>query len=136
MFRKYHYLSADLNNAADQYVAFYNNEPVAFCAVLHMPHPKARNLKRVTRVVTRPDYQGIGIGARLLDVVAQHYIEAGYRFTIVTTTPALVQTFKFSKNWKLKRQGRSGKISKSSSLKEFNKTVSLNRITTAWEYRL
>lgn len=139
MFRKYHYLSADLNSAADQYVAFYNNEPVAFCAVLHHPHGIVKNMKRISRIVTRPDYQGIGIGACLLDIVAQHYVNNGYRMSITTTTPSLVGTFKRHDKWHLKRQGRAAAASKKSKIelaKKRSGTASTNRITTAWEYKL
>lgn len=132
-------MSADLNNAADQYVAFYNDEPVAFCAVLHHPHGIVKNMKRISRIVTRPDYQGIGIGARLLDTVAQYYVTKGYRMTITTTTPSLIGTFKKHNNWHLKRQGRAASASKKSKIELAKKkagTASVNRITTAWEYKL
>jgi GNAT superfamily N-acetyltransferase len=127
-----------LNQAADQYVAFYDNEPVAICAVLHHPHGIVKNMKRISRIVTRPDYQGVGIGTRLLQAVAQHYVSNGYRMTITTTTPALIHSFQRDDHWRLTRQGRSAARSKRSKI-ERNKMIigsdSGNRITTAWEYK-
>lgn len=119
-------------------MAFYNNEPVAFCAVLHLPHGIVKNVKRCSRIVVMPDYQGVGIGTKLLNWVADYYISKGFRFTITTTTPALMHSFKKSYNWKLKRQGRSGNKATSKSkieqAKQLAGTDSTRRITTSWEY--
>lgn len=132
-------MNARLNSAADQYVAFYNDEPVAICAVLHQPHGIIKNMKRVSRIVTRPDYQGIGIGTSLLQTVARHYVTSDYRMTITTTTPALINSFKRSDHWCLTRQGRSVVRSKRSKIERSKRIMgsdSTNRITTAWEYKL
>ena len=42
-------------------------------AVLHQPHGKIKNLKRCSRLVILPDYQGIGLGTMFLTIIAQHY---------------------------------------------------------------
>jgi GNAT superfamily N-acetyltransferase len=129
-FRRYHYLNTSLNAAAHQYVATIDGRPVAFLAVLHFPHPKVKNVKKVHRVVVLPDYQGIGIGGRLLDYVAADYVKQGLRFAITTSTPALIHTFKKSPKWKLKMAGRQA-ISKTYLM---NATASWGRMTTSWEY--
>jgi len=46
LFRKHHYLDTSLNTAAICFCAFYNDTPVAFTAVLHFPHPKAKHKAR------------------------------------------------------------------------------------------
>jgi GNAT superfamily N-acetyltransferase len=83
-----------------------------------------------------PDYQGVGIGTRLLNWVANYYLDQGYRFTIVTTTPALIQSFDRSPNWKLYRQGR---IATTNTGIDGARTragkTSNNRMTTGWEYK-
>lgn len=48
---------------------------IGFCAVLHQPHPINTKLKRVSRLVILPDYQGIGLGTKFLNEVAKIYIE-------------------------------------------------------------
>lgn len=134
LFRKYHYLNMNINNSSKQYIGYINNEPVAFCAVLHFPHPRIKNMKKVTRLVVLPDYQGIGIGNRLLNYIAEYYVNKKYRFTIVTSTPALINSFRKSNNWMLKRFGRLKAQSKGTTVA--NMQVSRNRYTTSWEYKL
>jgi len=131
IFRKYHYLNHDLNNTSDQYVAYIDNTPIAFCAILHQPHAKVRNLKRCSRLVVLPDYQGIGVGGKLLDFVAKLYIKNKFRFIIVTTNPALNYSLKKNSRWKLKSTRRK---SLHSDLSMF-KTSSSNRRTFSWEYK-
>jgi len=94
-------------------------------------------MKRCSRIVVLPDYQGVGIGNLLLNMIAQHYTQDGYRFTITTTTPALIYSFKNNNNWKLTRQGRVARGGSTSSIetaKKISGSSSTNRITTSWEY--
>src|SRR5262245_3042321 len=63
LFARHHYLSGSLSRAARCYVAMWNDVPVAFCAVLSLLGYRGR--WRISRIVTLPDYQGIGIGMRL-----------------------------------------------------------------------
>jgi len=128
LFRKYHYLNKSISNSSKQFVAYYNNEPVAFCGVMHFPHPKVKNIKRCTRLVVLPDYQGIGIGNKLLEYVAKRYVAKEYRFRITTSTPALLKSFSKNIKWKLKSLGRNHKHN------GIVNTSSAKRITTSWEY--
>jgi len=127
MFAKHHYLSHYHNNAANVYVAFVNEQLAGFISILHQPHPIVKNIRRVHRVVVMPDYQGVGVGIRLLEYIGTKYINNKYRFTITTSAPSLINYFKNSINWMCKRFGRNIKhaVGDSSS-----------RITTAWEYKL
>ena len=132
LFRKYHYLDSKINNASKQFVAFINNAPVAFCAVLHFPHPIRKNVKRCTRLVVLPDYQGLGIGNRLLNYIAENFIKKGFVFRITTTTPALINSFGKNEHWRLDRVGRIGGVNRE--VTSLNKTISSARYTTSWEY--
>lgn len=135
LFKKYHYLNTEIAKSSRQFVAYINNVPVAFCGVMHFPHPQAKNIKKCTRLVVMPDYQGLGIGSRLLSFIAEYFIsELKCRFTIVTSTPALLASFRESKHWKLKNYGRNKPQSKGSTVG--NMQVSRKRITTSWEYFL
>lgn len=134
LFRKYHYLNFDIFKSAKQFVAFINNNPVAFCGVLHFPHPKVKNVKKCTRLVVLPDYQGLGIGGKLLEFVAEMFVKQKFKFRITTSTPALINTFKYSKKWKCLAQGRMNRASNHSQLPQFRKTSSYKRITTTWEF--
>ena len=130
MFRKYHYLNTELSNASHCYFATINGTPVGFIAVIHFPHPKVKNIKKVHRLVVLPDYQGIGIGNRLLEFVGKIYIDKGFKFTITTSTPSLINYFNKSEKWKLTNQGRMQSDSKTAILK-----YSSNRLTTSWQMR-
>ena len=126
IFAKHHYLSHTHNNAAHTYVVFVDNQIAGFCSVLHMPN-KNPKLKRVHRLVVLPDYQGIGIGGRLLDFIAKKYNDEGYTFSITTSTPSLIFALKKHIDWKCYHHGRSISKDKMGS-------GSQNRITTAFRY--
>ena len=106
MFAKHHYLSHTHNNAANVFMATVNNEIAGFISVLHLPHPKAKTIKKVHRLVILPDYQGAGIGLKLLNEVGKIYKSEKWRFTIVTSAPSLIYALKKSKNWHCKHFGR------------------------------
>jgi GNAT superfamily N-acetyltransferase len=63
------------------------------------PHPKVHNIRRCSRLVILPDYQGIGLGVKFITAVAELYKKEGYDFRIVTTlknfSKSLVKSGKF-----------------------------------------
>lgn len=131
VFAKHHYLSHTHNNSAHTYIAYVNEQLAGFISVLHFPHSKVKNIKMVHRLVVLPDFQGIGIGIRLLEFVGSYYINKNFRFRIVTSAPSLITYFKKSKNWLCKSFGR--KKNHGGTLK-VGKFGSQNRITTSFEY--
>ena len=106
MFAKHHYLSHTHNNASNVYLALINNNVAGFLSVLHFPHPKTKNIKKVHRLVILPDYQGLGFGIKFLNEVAQFYKNNKQIFSIVTSAPSLIFSLKKSKNWACKYFGR------------------------------
>jgi GNAT superfamily N-acetyltransferase len=92
VFRPHHYLSAALHPASRCYLATWEGAAVAFCATLPNAGHKGRRI--VHRLVVLPDYQGMGIGLRLLDAVAAHEHGAGYCVSIRTSYPALIGALK------------------------------------------
>lgn len=137
MFAKYHYLSHSHNNAASVYIATVNDAIAGFISVLHFPHPKVKNMKKVHRLVILPDYQGIGIGIKLLNEIGYFYKKQKDRYTIVTSAPSLINALKKSNEWICVRTGRSINKSKSSTISGFTKEggYSANRITALFEKR-
>tara|TARA_Y100000401_G_C8321697_1_gene225661 strand:+ start:497 stop:1573 length:1077 start_codon:yes stop_codon:yes gene_type:complete len=131
LFKKHHYLDHNLAKHAKQYVGFINNEPVCFCGVIHFPHPKVKNFKKVTRLVVLPDYQGLSIGNKMLNYLAHKYSEDGFRFTITTSTPALISSFKRSKIWKCITFDKKRKLTR---YPNGNTNESYKRLMTSWEY--
>ena len=104
MFAKHHYLSHTHNNAANVFIAMINNEISGF--ILHLPHPIAKTIKKVHRLVILPDYQGVGIGLKFLNEIGNIYKKDKWRYTIVTSAPSLINALKHSNLWSCKHIGR------------------------------
>jgi GNAT superfamily N-acetyltransferase len=131
LFAKYHYLNHSISPAAQCYLGLLNDKPVAFLAVIHFPHPKRKNLKKVHRLVVLPDYQGFGIGLNFLNFIADFYKNKNYAFGITTSQPALNHALKKSDKWVLIRYGRMVNQNKLS----LNRSNSNNRLTASWFYK-
>ena len=71
--------------------------------VMAQPHGIHKRLKRVSRLVVLPDYQGVGIGYRFLNVIANKYKSEGYDFSIVTSARNLIFKLNGSAEWELRR---------------------------------
>jgi len=125
VFAKHHYLSHYHNNASTVYVAYINEQLAGFISIIHQPHPRVKNIRRIHRLVISPDFQGIGLGVILTEFIGDKYLNDGYRYTITTSAPSLINYFKKNSKWICKKFGRSkGHATGDSSA----------RITSAWEY--
>jgi len=98
MFARHHYLSGSLAPGARCYLATWEGEPVTFCATL--PVITKRNHRRFTRIVTLPDYQGMGIGMRVVAAVAALHREEGLRINVTSSHPALIRHCARSSDWR------------------------------------
>ena len=103
-FAPFHYLTATLNRAARCYTLSIDGSPVSFCALLHRPHPHNRHLKAFTRIVTLPDWQGLGLIFALSDRVAAAYHALGFDVHIYPAHPALIRSFDRSPVWELRHR--------------------------------
>jgi ABC-type ATPase involved in cell division/GNAT superfamily N-acetyltransferase len=119
LFAPYHYLTADLNKAASCYCLFVDNAPAAFGAMLYRPHPKVSNVYGLSRLVTLPDYQGLGLAFALTDTLASAFYTLGQRFHTYPAHPALIRSFDKSRKWKMEK--RPGVWSPKSSANGFSK---------------
>ena len=97
LFKKYHYLNSDLNKAWKIYILELKNEPIWFCSIIHFPHPKNKKIKKVHRLVIRPDYQWLWIWIKFLEEIWKLY--HNYDFTITTSNQALIFGLKKRNNW-------------------------------------
>ena len=98
LFARHHYLSGSLAVAARCYLATWNGEPVTFCATL--PIITRKNHRRFTRIVTLPDYQGMGIGMRVVAAVAALHRAEGLRINVTSSHPALIRHCRRSTDWR------------------------------------
>lgn len=104
LFAPFHYLTANLHRGARCFVIFVGDEPAAFAGVMRRPHPKARNIMGLSRLVTLPDWQGMGLAFALADTLGAAYRAVGERFHSYPAHPALIRSFDHSKKWKLKQR--------------------------------
>ena len=98
-------MSFDISNSAQCYGLYDHDEIVAFIGVIHFPHPKNKKIKKVTRLVVLPDYQGIGLGVAFLNTIAEIYKD--YDFRITTSAKNLIYALNNHKNWRLEKFKRS-----------------------------
>lgn len=71
--------------------------------ILHQPAPYNSKLKRVSRLVILPDYQGIGLGTKFLNFMAEYYTKNNVDFEIITTAKNLIYALRKSDKWCLFR---------------------------------
>jgi energy-coupling factor transporter ATP-binding protein EcfA2 len=110
LFARHHYLSGSLAVGARCYLATWNGEPVTFCATV--PIITRKNHRRFTRIVTLPDYQGMGIGMKVVAAVASLHRAEGLRINVTSSHPALIRHCRHSPLWKtvnVRKAGSSGR---------------------------
>jgi len=134
VFKAHHYLSSDIHQAATCFIASVNREPIIFVAVLPFPHPVASGW-RTHRVVTLPDWQGLGLGMTVHDYIASLYAAKRKPYSIVTTLPSLIYALAKSQNWNMVSTPKfHGAPGKTSSLKSIKKTIALDRLVGSFRY--
>lgn len=132
LFRKYHYLNENMANNAQCFVAFLDGVPVAFASAGKQPHNYNKKLMKAQRTVVVPDYQGIGIGTRLSDFVAEHYHSQGYDYNSVTAHPAIVAYRKKSPKWVITRVGVVPPQGKTAKFKSTQTSCQRNTVTCVY----
>jgi GNAT superfamily N-acetyltransferase len=132
MFRQYHYLNGKLGAGVRCYAAVYFGKPIAFVAVACVR--MRTKYYRVSRLVVLPDYQGIGIGTRLLNFTAELYTsQTRMPFYILTSNPQLIHGN--LANWKIARFGHASMGRGNTRINDEIKTsLSRKRITVSLQY--
>jgi GNAT superfamily N-acetyltransferase len=106
LFAPHHYLSGSLSKMARCFVATWHGAAVSFCATL--PIIGRRGHWRISRIVTLPDYQGVGIGLRVAEAVAEVHAAEGHRLNITASHPAVIAHCRQSPFWRTARVMRHG----------------------------
>lgn len=104
MFAPYHYMSADLHPGARCFGLWVGDRLAAFAGILPKPISNGKDrgswIAGVSRVVTLPDWQGMGLAFVLLDNLAAAYKGLGKRFRNYPAHPAFVRACERSANWR------------------------------------
>lgn len=103
IFAPFHYLTADLNRAAKCFGLFIDGQIAAFAATLHRPHARVHDITGVSRLVTLPDYQGLGLAFILVEQLGAMYRSIGRVLHTYPAHPALVRGFDKSPKWVLEK---------------------------------
>lgn len=99
-FMGHHYLTTSLHPFARCYIACLENQIVSFASAIPFPNRYLKKAWREHRTVTLPDFQGLGIGVRLSDWLAEAHIKGGYRYFSRTAHPRMGEYRENHKNWK------------------------------------
>jgi ABC-type lipoprotein export system ATPase subunit len=101
IFAPFHYLTPELNRAARCYALTANGNLASFAGILYRPHPRVVDIVGVSRVVTLPDYQGLGLAMVLLDNLGAAYKSIGFRLHNYPAHPSFIRSHMNSVNWRM-----------------------------------
>jgi ABC-type thiamine transport system ATPase subunit len=135
-FAPHHYLSRDLAKAAQCFCAFLDGVPVAFDAWMSFfgRRKTTRSIRRVTRTVCLPDYQGIGLGSAVTRHLAAMWVGLGYRAVISTGHPGIIAGYHRSPHWRMTSAPMRHSGDRSSKHRQMRMSRALNRLTASFEF--
>jgi len=110
-----------------------NNKRVGFLSIARFPHPQAKDIMTIGRIVVVPEFQGFGIGMKFMKTISDLY--KGNRIRITTSLKPFMIALNNSRDWKCVRSGRVSKPGKNSMIHAVkDSSVSYNRITATFQY--
>jgi GNAT superfamily N-acetyltransferase len=99
-FARHHYLDTALPRGVTIYLGLIAGQPAVFCCWL--PTFGRRDVWRIARLVVLPEYQGVGLGGRVLRACCELICSQGRRATITTSHPAMIAHLASSPNWRIR----------------------------------
>lgn len=99
LFAPFHYMNPELNSAARVFGLFVGDRIASCCGILYRPHPRVRDLYGFTRMVTLPDWQGLGLAMVLANTLGGAYKALNRRLHTYPNHPAWVRSYIRNKNW-------------------------------------
>jgi len=101
LFAPFHYMSAELPSSAHGFGLWADGRLASSLWLAVFQHPKAKDIVRVARAVTLPDFQGIGLNFQLLETLGAALKAAGKRLRNYPAHPAFIRSHqKRSETWK------------------------------------
>lgn len=92
-------MTSELPKAARCFGLYDNDKIIGFVGILHQPHPINKKIKRISRLVILPDYQGIGLATRFITEVAKYYKNLGYEMSINTSAKNMIHALNKNSKW-------------------------------------
>ena len=99
-FSKYHYLDTTMSRSVHCYVLLLGDKPIGFHAAIHSTNRDIHSYWRGHRTVILPEFQGMGIGTRFSDAIAQIYVDKGLRYFSKTAHPSFGEHREKSPLWR------------------------------------
>ncbi|MGA2031682.1 MAG: hypothetical protein ABSG68_05460 [Thermoguttaceae bacterium] len=130
LFARHHYLSGALSSGARCFLALWKGSPVTFCATVALIGRK--NRWRVSRVVTLPDYQGIGIGMAVVEAIGQLHLSEGSRLNVTASHPSLLSHCRRSPRWRAVQVKKTGSVGAQKFVKGYRSSA--GRAVVSFEY--
>jgi energy-coupling factor transporter ATP-binding protein EcfA2 len=108
VFAPYHYINTSYFSFARSYALFIDQEPVAFAGLMPRPISQGRNKGKViwgvSRLVTLPDWQGLGLAFVLVDNLGSAMRTKCLRLRTYPAHMSLIRSFHKSKSWKMTKK--------------------------------
>lgn len=134
LFGGHHYLSAGLHNGSKCFVGLVAGRPAVFTAVLPFPHAK-RPGSREHRTVCLPDFQGVGVGNAMSELVASLFVASGRPYFSATSHPAMIRhRAKRPDLWRMTRKPSLQSPHKGGGDMNMANVGSVDRLTAGFEY--
>jgi len=137
-FLEHHYLTGDISIASKCFVAVIDGRPAAFASAITLPSGTLKNAWRGHRVVTLPDFQGLGLGVRLSDWLGEYFTASGYRYFAKTTHPRMGAYRDASPLWRATSKNhvkRTDTISGENRVAKFSGWQPSQRLSYSHEYK-
>lgn len=100
IFSAHHYLTENINKSGKFWICLWGSNVVGFGSAISYPSGTVKNAYRGHRTVVLPDYQGLGIGVRISDAIAEMYVSQGCRYFSKTVHPRMGEYRNNSPLWK------------------------------------
>jgi ABC-type lipoprotein export system ATPase subunit len=104
VFAPFHYLTKELHRAARCFALFLEGRMAAFAGMLYRPGTHKERIMGCSRLVTLPDFQGLGLAFALIDTVASIYKGVGMHTHTYPAHPALIRGFDKSTKWAMRKK--------------------------------
>ena len=107
-FSKFHYLTSSIHRNANFSLLKVNGIPAAIAGWMARPTNKAANapktpLVSLMRVVTLPDYQGLGLAFVLMEFIGGVFRKIGINWHTYPAHASLIRSFHRNRNWEMKK---------------------------------
>jgi len=103
-FSQFHYMNSEMSQSAKCWGMFIDGTLSTFAGIIHRPHNIAKNIKAITRIVTLPDWQGLGLTMEFIKHLGSIYRAAGYRLRGYPAHPALIHAVSKTGVYKLRKK--------------------------------